>query len=286
MPNHLLFYAYTGRQVAECRYFLLKYLALYNLKPPAAIIPVIYTNQPNAFESFTSFFARFQMPELLAAEKPVAVTQLTKTDILQQFFLQNNGAVLYCDTNTYPLQPLEALFSDLAKGGLYLHAPQRMNETNLLAATRKLTAQKDKTATATATPTSAHMTVYNTAVIGLNESHKELIATVAQQTAGATNELAFNQSYTKHFGNAGTLKSAEKYIYEYSRLKEFDYVLQTFFTRNEEESIPNQVKLVHHLDAAVIQQQKEAFQKQPFFKKWLQTITGKQWRIRQYTDKL
>jgi hypothetical protein len=278
MPNQLFFHAYNAPQVAQCRYFLLKYLGLYNLKPPADTTVIVYTNNPVAFESFINFFARFEMPEVLLN---AAAGTLTQTAVLQQALLQYKGAMLYCNTATYPLQPLEHLFSDIEKGALYLHAPYRRTESELNAALRRFSVRRDKTTTAVTTP-QVRTTVWHAAVAGFSSRHKELPEKLLAEEAALQNALATDYAFTKVFSEQGKIKSAAKYIFDYSELKEFTSLLNAFFTRNEEESIPNQVKLLHHLDAATVQQQKEAYQQQPLFKKWLQIITGKRWSVKQY----
>lgn len=280
MHNHLLFLAYTDQQVAECRYFLLKYLAFYNLKPPVHITVVVYTHQPMAFEGFTSFISSFQMPALPTTQSSAT---FTKTAALHEFFLNNTGNVLYCDTSTYPLQSLEPLFADIEKGNLYLHAPHRHKESELNVAFRKLDALRDKTRTPTAVP-EARINVWHAAIIGLNDQFKHHIEKLGQQQPATALDTDYN--YTKQFGESGKIKSAGKYFCDYGGFEEFSQLLQVFFKKNEEESIPNQIKLVHHLDAAAIQQQKKEYQQQPLFKKWLQAITGKRWSIRQYESKL
>lgn len=277
MPNHLLFHAYTKQQVAECRYFLLKYLSLYNLKPPAGTAIIIYTDQPVAFEGFTNFFRQFQMLDALRNTSGSS----TNVAVLQQAFLQASGNMLYCDTATYPLLPLEHLFADIEKGGLYLYAPQRQKESELNTALRKRTAHRDKTATAVAAPPENRITVWHAAVVGVSSQKQDLIAKLAPQGSGQ-NSLATDYLFTRSFSEGGKIKSASKYIFHYGDLKEFSQLLETFFAKSEEESIPNQVKLVHHLDAATVQQQKEAYQQQPLFKRWLQIITGKRWSVKQY----
>jgi hypothetical protein len=277
MPNYLLFQAYTRQQVAQCRYFLLKYLAIYNLKPPAETAIVVYTNNPGAFEGFINFVPQFQMPDATTG------TTLAKTSVLHLFLQNHSGAVLVCDTATYPLQPLEHLFADIEKGALYLHSPRKVTETELTQALRRLTNPRDKTAVAVSTPPQAHLTIWHGAVVGLHDHYKELIARLQEQSE--LTEATLDYNYTKAFQEQGKIKSAAKYIYSYSNLPEFSQLLEAFFKRNEEESIPNQVKLVHHIDAAAIQQQKEAYQQQPLFKKWLQLLTGKKWTIRQYESR-
>lgn len=278
MPNYLLFQAYTPQQVAGCRYFLLKYLALYNLKPPAATTAVVYTNDPVSFETFANFFAHFEMPD-------TGSNTLTKTAVLHRFFQQHSGAVLYCDSTTYPLQPLEHLFADIERGALYLHNPDRYTETELDKALHRFAQPRDKTATASALPPSARIHVWHTAVVGVQDRHKEMMSKLAQDENGNMDAVAVDYNYTKAFTEAGKIKSAAKYIFEYSSLPEFSQLLDAFFKKTEEESIANQVKLLHHIDVLVIQQQKEQYLQQPLFKKWLQIITGKKWSIKQYESK-
>lgn len=281
MPRHLLFLASTKQQVAQCRYFLLKYLTLYNLKPPANTTLHIYTSDPVAFEGFTNFFASFQMQDAAA----LINNTITKTGALQFFLQHNSGSVLYCDTTTYPLQPLEPLFADIEKGSLYLHSPQRYAENELTKALRRFTTVRDHTDTAATTPLQASTTSWRASVIGLSEAHKDVLTKLMQDESNLQSSLASDYMYTRAFSEAGKIKSAAKYIFDYSRFAEFDQLLDAFFKKNEEENIPNQVKLLHHIDAAAIQQQKETYEQQPLFKKWLQVITGKRWSIKQYENR-
>lgn len=277
MTQYLLFQAITPQQVAACRYFLLKYLAIYNLKPPSGIAVLVYTNQPVSFEGFTNFIPQFLMPSL-SEKAPV----FSKAELLQQFFLQYNGAVLYCDVTTYPVQPLEPLFTDIEHGNCYLHAPRRYPESELSAALRTITSVLDKTKNAATTPAS-RINVWHAAVVGLTSQHRETIAAICQ--SAPANGLALDYAFTKQLGEQGKIKSAARYLFDYGGFKEFDQLLQAFFKKSEEESIPNQVKLLHHIDAAAIQQQKAAYQEQPALKKWLLTLTGKRWSIQSYINK-
>jgi hypothetical protein len=277
MPNYLLFQAYTPQQVAQCRYFLLKYLSIYNLKPPSDTAIFVYTNDPVSFEGFLNFVPQFQMPNAASA------STLTRTGVLHEFLQHHSGAVLFCDTATYPLQPLEHLFADICKGALYLHSPRSIAETELTRALRRFTSPRDKTAITIAAPPPTKINVWQAAVVGLHSQQKELIATLQERPD--LNDATLDYNYTKVFQERGKIKSAAKYIYTYSNLPEFSQLLEAFFRKNDEESIPNQVKLVHHIDAAAILQQKEAYSRQPLFKKWLQLISGKRWTIRQYENR-
>lgn len=273
MPNHLLFQAYTPLQVAGCRYFLLKYLSLYNLKPPAQTGVIIYTNQPVAFEGFTNFFPQFQMPDVLLNAPGGGLTQAA---VLQQALLQHSGNMLYCDAGTYPLQPLEPLFADIEKGALYLHEPCQEKERKRAV---KTPSRRNRPTTVAAPPNSVNL--WQAGVAGINSRKSDLILKL-REAENAQPGLAADALFTKTFGAAGKIKIAAKYIFSYSELPEFGALLETFFKKTEEESIPNQVKLAHHLDAAAVQKQKEAYRQQPLFKRWLQIITGKRWSVTQY----
>ena len=59
MPNAILYQAYGGTDfINECRYSLLKYLQVYNLKPPASTGIYIHTDQEHLFSDFLPFFSQ------------------------------------------------------------------------------------------------------------------------------------------------------------------------------------------------------------------------------------
>jgi hypothetical protein len=79
---------------------------------------------------------------------------------------------------------------------------------------------------------------------------------------------------------------ASGWLTDYSGFPEFKKLLQLFFSKNEEESIPNLVKAVHHLDAEQIRKQKESYNEQPLFRRILNRFTGKGWSLKKYENKL
>jgi hypothetical protein len=75
-------------------------------------------------------------------------------------------------------------------------------------------------------------------------------------------------------------------IARYDNLKEFRSLLRDFFKRYQEESVPNQVKLVHSIDAKQIEEQKNRFLRLPLYQRLLRKIAGKGWNIADYGAKL
>jgi hypothetical protein len=98
--------------------------------------------------------------------------------------------------------------------------------------------------------------------------------------------IAEQFSFSYCLQKAGAVKESDQQVAHYWNLKEFRKILNVFFKKNEEESIPNLVKLVHPLNAATILKQKNEYESLPLLKRWLNTITGKSWSIHQYIKKL
>ena len=131
---------------------------------------------------------------------------------------------------------------------------------------------------------------WNTNSIGISSLHKDVIDDTLE-----LNDVIYKQfskpvvesfAFSYCFQKAGEVKIAEDYIHYYGSLKEFRHLLQLFFKKNGEESIPNLVKLLHKVDAAAIQKHKSAYEALPLYQKWLQMITGKSWSIKQYEKKI
>jgi hypothetical protein len=81
------------------------------------------------------------------------------------------------------------------------------------------------------------------------------------------------------------VQTIQDVIASYNRFPEFKRLLQLFFKKNEEENIPNLVKLVHNIDPQTILQDKKQYDSQPFVKKLLSVLAGKAWSVRQYQNK-
>lgn len=118
-----------------------------------------------------------------------------------------------------------------------------------------------------------------------NATRESLIEKVTRET-GAENLLYLN-AYTYPVSEidecfapgAGT----EGSTVSYRNLKEFRILLREFFRRYQEESVPNQVKLVHNLNAKEIERQKDEFERLPFAEKWWRKIIGRGWSISRYS---
>src|SRR5215218_7933039 len=118
-PNAILYQAYGGVDfINECRYSLLKYLHVYNLKPPATTGIFVYTDQPHLFSDFFPFFHRLEFIPLKNEtikqwRGPHDFVHRFKIEMILDFLNRFDGNLLYCDTDTYAATPLEDLFKDI-----------------------------------------------------------------------------------------------------------------------------------------------------------------------------
>ena len=229
MPNYIIYIADRKEEINECAYSLLKYLDIYNLKPPPSHSVVIYTTEPAMLEAYGSYFTSFRLVDISGDPAP------SRTAILQDFFANNTGSILYMDGRSYPVKELEGLFAAVERGNnFFRHAEGKKGEV------REFT------------------------ILAAGTAFKPQLAA----WLSSSNE-----------------KPPQGFIERYDHLREFDLLLKDFFRKNQEESISNQVKAIHHLNAHQIQDQKMQFQKLPFYTRMLRRITGKGWRIRNYSTR-
>jgi hypothetical protein len=174
MQKTILYIAVSLYEVYECAYSILKYLEVYNLKPPVDHSLTIYTQYPELLEAYGSFFNQFELRSI--------PTNLDKNQIISEFKNEAGGNVVYLDSNTYPVKELDD----------------------------------------------------------------------------------------------------DKSFECYKNLTEFRILLKDFFGRYQEESVPNQVKLIHNIDAKEIEKQKSSFEKLPLTSKWFRKLVGKGWDISNY----
>jgi hypothetical protein len=299
MQNFILYIAHTDLgYINECRFSLLKFLSVYNLKPPADTAVVIYTDHPALFENFIPFFYRFEIEEVTGerikewkGEK--GYIHRAKLKMTQDFFSKYTGNLLFFDTDTYITSPIQDIWKDIEAGGLYMHQCEGVIDQKQNPEFKKWDTFLQKAEVwfgGKKFMYSPQFQIWNSGVLGLHSSYAQLMEDIILLTD------SIYQQFPKHITDqvawsyclqsAGTIKSAQKQVKHYWNLKEFRNLLHLFFKKNEEESIPNQVKAAYHIDAAAIQQQKEVYKKLPFYKKWLAAVTGSKWTIQQYQKKI
>jgi len=175
MHKTILYIASTLDEVYECAYSILKYLEVYNLKPPADHSLIVYTHYPDLLDAYGSFFHRFEL-------RPIPENR-DRQSILSDFKNDRADNVLYFNSNEYPVKEVD---------------------------------------------------------------------------------------------------DQGKNVECYKGLQEFKILLKDFFGRYQEESIPNQVKLIRNINAKEIETEKNKFESLPLASKLFRKMIGKGWNISNY----
>lgn len=287
MQNFLLYDASGGMPNSnECRFALLKLLSAYNLKPPGSLSIVVYSRHPRLFDDFLNFFPQLEI------KVPANGFPQKKAELIQEFFSATGGNLLLCDTATYPLQPLDALFSEIGKGILFLYKDEiaRSNGVNSILLQLQSMAEQQGFKTDGIPKKAGKVTVFHTAVVGLSQSAVHTVENasnlMSQLSRRVSHPVVEQFVFTHAFQKRLPVNTANDYFADYFALPEFCTLIDTFFTRNAEESIPNLVKLVHYLDAAAIHKEKMLHDRLPVLKKIWKNITGKGWSIKKYEKRI
>ena len=78
-------------------------------------------------------------------------------------------------------------------------------------------------------------------------------------------------------------QNINEFVAQYDDLKEFRNLLRDFFKKYQEESVPNQVKLMHSIDALKLQEEKNKFNSLPVLQRLMKKMMGKGWSISKHT---
>ncbi len=299
MQNWILYQAYGGSDfINECRYSLLKYLQVYNLTPPADMAIAVYTDAPEQFADFTPYLRNLTLQKLepYSIQKwrgSINFVHRVKIEMLLHFFFRYEGNVLYCDTDTYLTAPVQPVFKDIAAGAFYMHEYEGRidkNDNPTFGKWERFLAATSVNFNHKTLQFSKSLKMFNAGVVGLSSRHKEILHDVLALTD------AVYQQFPKHIAEQfafsyclqknGTVKTAGQQVAHYWNLKEFRQLLKTFFTLHAEESIPNLVKKLHHLDAMAIQHDKDAWEDLPFLRRFWRQLSGKRWKIAAYEKRL
>ena len=213
MPRTILYKASGPDQVYQCAYSILKYLDVYNLKPPADHSLIIYTDQPASLEMYGSLFEHFELRKDREGSTQNLIEESNKP----------GNKVLFLETTSYPVKALDDLFGAIGKGPVLTGDTMAVSQPGEL---RNFHPQEKKSGPDTS-----------------------------------------------------------DYLRQYKGIKEFQDFLRYFFKKYQEESVPNQVKLLHHIDAKSIEEKKLHYQQLPLFTRWVKKLTGKAWSISEHTGR-
>src|SRR5688572_1212391 len=102
MTNLIIYHTTTQDEINECSYSLLKYLDVYNLKPPADHKVIVYTNKPAMLESFGSYCSGFELRDTEVSNDDFDA----KYEVIRRVSGEQSGNILYLASTAYPVKDM------------------------------------------------------------------------------------------------------------------------------------------------------------------------------------
>jgi hypothetical protein len=291
--QYILYQAYGNVAIInECKYALLRLMDVYaNSNKPQVII---YTDSYKDFEIFKNdidiIFEQVDQQLIKHWRGAIDFVHRVKIEVIKDALTKYSGKVIYCDTDTYCLTPLDDMFKSVTPSNVFLH----INEGELaLPPTLHLRKWK-KFLTVTSIPEFSSLsplktTMWNAGVIGLDESHLCYINEVLELTdklypmfnKHTVEQFAFCYTFQK---NSVNISGAHSFIFHYWNLKEFRLLLQNMFEKYKEADIGQLVELSREVLPERIVADKLKFEKSRFITKFANWLAGKRWTINRYSN--
>jgi hypothetical protein len=280
--------------INECRFSLLKYFEEYDRAPVADTSIIIYTDQPHLFQPYADHFKKIVL-------KQIDINQVNKwrgeqdfifrvkIKIIQDFFSSYTGNLLYCDGDTYLLQPLEPVFTEIERDGYYMHQFEGFLGDKANAYFRKwnkFLSGNSITYNGKTMVYSAGIEMWNAGVLGMNSNNTDLLNDVLSLTDSIYRQFPKHIAEQFSFGycmqQKGSIKPAKDFMEHYWKIKEFRGLLERLFDQSENKTIPELVHRVKKIDVAAMEREKEKFNRLSSLQKFIKKLKGEKWGIEQY----
>jgi hypothetical protein len=290
MNNYILLQAYGSKEIFdECRFFLMRFAATATNWEKDNINIVIYTNNQTVFDKWIPvlpniIFVPITMEQVTEWRGSINFVHRVKIEIITHFFSLYNGNMLYCDTDTYPIQSLQPLFESIDDDKIYMHTsegkivdmPQFKKWYNFLQKSNLPFFNKSVVNT----------TMWNAGVIGINHQCKDILPAVLKLTDDVyplfkkhtVEQFAFSYSLLQ----LKNIAAADMYIYHYWNLKELRILLNSWFLKNKETPIKSLIKSSQTISPQQISVEKFSFLNKPKIFQLYKKLKGKNWNIENY----
>jgi len=242
MTNYILYMVYGSIDVFhECKFSLLRLLSVYEkskISPPEIII---YTDKPDQFSSFGDrlvlHIREIRPSQIRQWRGEIDFIFRPKIEMLLDCVSHYTGKLLYTDSDTYCLQPLEPLFDLLSDSSVILHKCEGSigNPYNLHIKKWKGFLRRQ---TKSGLSAALKMSMWNAGTIGFTPVQAPLLQEVLSTTdevhrkfpKHTVEQFAFCYTFQKHHLQ---LEEAEPFLFHYWNLKEFRVMLKHFFQKYE-----------------------------------------------------
>ena len=278
----------------ECTFSLLRLLTVYEKSrvPPPEII--IYTDKPDQFSLFRDrlvlHIREITMSQVQEWRGSIDFIFRPKIEMLLDCVSHYTGNLLYTDSDTYCLQPLEPLFDLLSDTSVILHKCEGSigRPSNLhIKKWRSFLRGQTKSGLSAA----LEMNMWNAGTIGFTPGKAPLLQEVLTTTdevhrkfpKHTVEQFAFCYTFQKHHLH---LEGAEPFLFHYWNLKEFRVVLQCFFKKYEGAPLSVLIEKSALILPENIVPDKVAYGKMPSLNRRIRRWLKKDWKIDPYLQML
>lgn len=293
--NNILYLIYgSGENVSEAVYSI---LSIYKLHPDDNIRIHIYTDREDLFPAWVKTGSRFVLhvksaEDIQEWQQPIGLSHRAKIKAIEDFFRDNDGNVIYLDSDTYVLNNLFPLFQKISAGELVMH----LNEGSLRQG--KKDSKKDSIARKMETffdnfqyndsnsqvkkiPAESYM--WNAGVIGMNKKHQHLLSDVIYLTdilfPSHPNHTIEQFSFSYIFQTQQPILPAASFILHYWKFKEYRTILDSFFQRYDKDSLNDLLGNMELINPAVLVEPKMKYINLPGWRRAIKKITGTRWKL-------
>jgi len=293
--NNLLYLIYgNGENVNEAIYSI---LSIYKIHPDDNIRTHIYTDREDLFPSWMRESPRFVLhtksaDEIKQWQHPIGLSHRAKIKAIEDFFLTNEGNVLYLDSDTYLIKNILPLFDRISGGELVMH----LNEGSLRkgrkdskndSIARKMEAFFDKyqylerNGQKKNIPAESYM--WNAGVIGMNKKHQHLLSDVLFLTdtifPNLPNHTIEQFAFSYIFQTHQPILPASPYILHYWKFKEYRIILESFFQRFNKEFETELLEKMELVNPAILIEPKLKYTNLPGWRRAIRKVLGTRWKL-------
>lgn len=290
MDTRLLYQAYGSADIVnECKYSLLRLYETYKAhqqKPPSVII---YTDQPEAFDSFHEHLAlilkKITAEQIKHWKGPHNFVHLVKIEVIKDCLVHYPGKIIYTDTDTICEKPLNEIFNTISASAVYFHEYEGTLASPAFKKWRRFFKTNEVPGFKDYSPLNIEM--WNAGVIGLETAHVPLLSEVYTLTNNLyirypkhiAEQLSFCYVFQRH---SIKIKSAETYIFHYWNLKEYRQLLARFFDKYNAGNFEGLVSASFRVLPQKMVAEKMRYKSYSYIKKWLLAVKGTSWNINRY----
>jgi hypothetical protein len=291
MKEYLLYQAYGNVAIInECRYALLRLIKAYSNQPAVPPQVIIYTDKPAEFEMFAGelpiTLQQVSNEDITGWRGRIDFVHRVKIEVIKKCLTDFPGKIIYADTDTCCLQPLEDVYNSISRQNVFFHQYEGTIDT--AAQFRKwkkflLGASIPEVEH----PSPLHIQMWNAGIIGLEQSHLPILDEVLSLTDKLYNQFPkhiveqFSFCYIFQRHNI-TISDGTPFFFHYWDLKEFRQLLQHFFTQHKGESMERLVEKSLGISPEKILADKTTFAEAGLVKKLAAYISRSHWKIGKY----